>query len=111
MKKQQADRGRDIGYWEEHVRGLSEHRGSLASYCREHGVKDWNLKYWRRRLDVTSKSGVSKSKRAAFVAVKVLPTLSGVGQTQQSQCPDARWVAELIVHLWSGSGVRAGRIQ
>lgn len=83
--------------WREHIRLATGHREGWASYCRKSGISINTLNYWRSRFK--SKSGKKRTKADVFVPVQILET----GSKSRDVRPDAKWVADIILHLSAGT--------
>ena len=99
----QSNRIERAKFWQEHVT-KSEEGGSLAVYCQQQRISIPALKYWRRKLGAKPRYGkrVLARERSAFIPVQLTTNLSAPPQTLK--LPEAKWVAELILHLGAGFG-------
>ena len=85
--------------WQEHLKRIKDHKGTLSSYCIANDLTLRELAYWRKKLQgETSIKRVTKnkiSKKATFIPVQVSPAAFPL----QSKMPDPKWVAEFVFHL------------
>ena len=83
--------------WAERIQTAEMHPGGYAGYCREYGIPEHQLYYQRKKARANRSQslgqavGVRKASVPAFVPVVLDPPSSSL--------PNAKWVAELIVHL------------
>lgn len=103
MKTGIRGRGENETRWQERVRLAEAYPGGVSSYCRRAGVSVEALRYWRK------KSGAAL---ATASAVRVSPpvflpiqVMEAVAPARVQALPDAKWVADVILHLSAG---RAG---
>ena len=97
--------GNDSGFdrerhWRSHLADIKAHHGSVKSYCRTHGLSADMMYYWRKKLSINGSGAarrlpmiIGKPAFARVEAAPAAPTTRAVG------LPDAKWVAEFIVHL------------
>ena len=83
--------------WREHVAKAQEHGDGFASYCRVNGISNSTLVYWRKKLGPKPASELRQG--SPFIPVQVLNVES---MPRGSTLPDAKWVAEVILHLSAG---------
>jgi len=87
-------------YWQEHLRLAREHKAGPTSYCRAAGISIKSLSYWRKRCErhrITKPDG-----RSAFIPIQILnPEIPAV-RALERELPDAKWVADVILHLSVG---------
>lgn len=111
METRISNRTENEARWRKRVAGVREHRGTLTSYCHAQGISLEALKYWRNKLEAKSVVQAARSsvRPQPFVPIQVVspePMRTGLS------LPDARWVAELILHLSAGTGRdRAGGVR
>ena len=60
--------------WIEHLKQWRQSGRSRLEYCREHGVKDHQLRYWAGRLAAASKSSRPSFVKAVTAASPIPPT-------------------------------------
>lgn len=84
--------------WRERVARAARHSGTVLDFCRREGVSREALRYWQRKL----KTKQALVPTASFARVEVLevPTVGS------RPMPDAKWLAELILHLHEHGGRR-----
>lgn len=85
--------------WQEHVRLASEHEDGVTSYCRTAGISVKGLGYWRKKFE--RKPRTNPHQRSAFIPVQVLASEDAVSSLGRER-PDAKWVADIILHLSAG---------
>lgn len=78
--------------WEEEIALYDEYEGSGASFCRSRGLSVVRFQYWKEKL------GKPKQNRVKSFAPFALARLSPKPETTVA-LPDARWVADIILHL------------
>ena len=79
--------------WREHVAAVKEFPGTIEAYCRENDISSAALNYWRKKYSGRSEKRVPTM--SSFVPVEVVREAGGFGHG----LPDAKWLAEFIVHL------------
>ena len=86
--------------WQERIRQAQAHSGGFAAYCREVGLAEHRLYYWRKKLGTALPQRRPRPSKptAAFVPVQLLPDPEP-DVTSPFPLPDPKWVAELIRHL------------
>lgn len=86
-----------VKFWRSHMAGAAAREGSLRSYCERAGITVHCFHYWKRRLAGKVKHDSAPSAAGQFVAVNV-ERVSPIAPPM----PDARWVAEFVMHLCGG---------
>ncbi len=102
-------------FWREHVDRFSASGSSRAAYCREHGLRDPQFKYYYDRLRNASGTG----KQSPFVEVLAAPPVLTTstpcaGRTARVILPagvaieidatiEPSWIAKLIMEISVGS--------
>ena len=87
-------------YWQEHLRLAREHKAGPTSYCRAVGISIMSLSYWRKRCERRPLAKIHE--RSAFIPIQILnPEIPAV-RSLERELPDAKWVADLILHLSAG---------
>lgn len=83
-------------YWQQQVIFAEKFSGNMTEYCKHKGISFHTLQYWRHkfRKELTMQQNQLPS---PFVAVEIHPP------QQISTLPDAKWLAELILHLQAGA--------
>ncbi|HEY8269353.1 MAG TPA: hypothetical protein VIG33_00570, partial [Pseudobdellovibrionaceae bacterium] len=71
---------------------------SKRAFCKIHGLSMSTFQYWQRKLNQAKKREVEVLKPSPFIKVDVEPQALPASRNR----PDARWVAELILHLQEG---------
>lgn len=88
-------------FWKSHIEASANYSGSIASYCKEHGISKSGLIYHRQNLS-KPRNGFAEVK-ALEVPSKVLePSLKITDDariTKGPRLPDAQWLAALIREL------------
>ena len=83
-------------YWRQQLIAAERFPGSLREFCKHKGISLNTFQYWRNKFSNESQGQLIQTPNP-FVTV-------AVEQTQvMSSMPDARWLAELILHLQTGS--------
>lgn len=99
---QVSKRKSNASKWRDRVERAARHQGELREFCRAEGISLATLRYWQRKPAVagpaTSSDLIPTTARSPFLGVEVF---ADVG-SQPTRLPDARWVADLIVHLQRG---------
>jgi hypothetical protein len=99
--------------WAEHLRRLKESGLKRQVYCREHGIKDHQLRYWAGRLGDAGavKANTGKSAFARIVtAAPVATTRTGTARLcfgggvalELDASSDPTWIAQVIVAVGGG---------
>ncbi len=83
-----SKRSANVEVWRRRLEAAENFPGTILEYCRCEGISREALRYWRQRLGSAAVS--------PFAPVEVLLP------TPVARLPDARWVAELILHLHAG---------
>ena len=88
-----------IAIWEEHMLKAENFNGSNMRYCQENGISKSQFGYWKKRLkEIKEKSSVViGQKSSSFVPVKIQP----ISVPKAVGLPEAKWVAEFLVHFMS----------
>jgi hypothetical protein len=69
--------------WRAHVRGAEEHAEGINAYCREQGLKNPALHYWKKKLGGPA---------AKFTSVEIVAPKA----RQARPLPDAAWLADFL---------------
>lgn len=86
-------------YWSDHIEAAGIYPGSVSAYCRAHGLEVSSFYWWRRKL----RARPPKCSPPSFLPVVVRDTNALTRQPMPaSKLPDARWVAEVMLHLARG---------
>lgn len=85
-------------FWREQVRLFATFKGSRREYCRTHGLSANSFQYWYHKCNQTKKRDIQVVAPSPFVEVKI----DRQAEPSSRNVPDARWVAELILHLQEG---------
>lgn len=99
-----------IEFWRKHVDQSANHPVSKVEYCKENDLRFSTFFRWSKRfkdeLSVQKKRKPiinSKKERAVFLPVQITPEkISSKEYSIPSHLPDARWVAEVMLHLVRG---------
>ncbi|MFU2209836.1 IS66 family insertion sequence element accessory protein TnpA [Solidesulfovibrio sp. C21] len=78
-------------YWSEHVAAWQRSGLSQGAYCRQHGLSQSSLSYWRKRLGATNDRDA-----ASFVTIVPVPLLASA-QADMATAPEP-----LLVHVGDG---------
>ena len=103
----EAELSDKIEIWKNHVASAEAHAGGIGDYCREHGIKSSVYYSWRQVIkhefaceDLVLPREVKRTKPS------FIPVVIAEGSNSERQCatnlPDARWVAEVMLHLLRG---------
>lgn len=89
-----------VRYWRRHIAKAAAYAGSQQSYCRAEEISLHSFQYWKKKFADESRQerSVKALLPSPFMAVEVERT----EQVLPLTLPDARWVAELIIHLQQG---------
>lgn len=82
-------------FWRDQVRLFASFNGSQTAFCRHHGLSVSTFQYWHRKFHQTDRE-VQIVDPSPFIEVQVESAPS------RPKMPDAKWVAELILHLQEG---------
>ena len=89
-----------LKYWQDHMTKATAFPGSNARYCLEAGISKNLFGYWKTRLKQSrprdqdgQKVSISK-----FVPVEIYSS----PVTSKGHLPDAKWVAEFLIHFMGG---------
>jgi hypothetical protein len=91
--KKLSARNENQQVWRARVERASRRKGTILEFCADEGVSREALRYWQRKLDRQPQRLPTMS---PFISVEVL-------EPAPRRLPDARWVAELILHLQAGA--------
>ena len=96
-----------IEYWKNHVANAKAHPGGIGGYCRENGIKSSVYYSWRQVIknefageELVLPREVKRAK-PSFIPVMIAESPDSEPQ-RVSKLPDARWVAEVMLHLLRG---------
>lgn len=73
--------------------------GSLEGFCKAEGVSPSAFGYWQQKLRSQSVPRKRTSELSPFAKVEILEQAS---YPTRSSVPNAKWVAEIILHLHRG---------
>lgn len=74
--------------------------GSLEEFCKAEGVSPSAFGYWQQKLRLQSVPRKKTSELSAFARVEIIEPAS---YPTRSSVPNAKWVAEIILHLHRGT--------
>ena len=77
-------------FWRHHISRRRALNSRVTQYCRAEGLSPFTFRYWEKKL------GGGSRPLPAFVPVEVVPVLPTAKETL---LPDAKWLAEFILHL------------
>lgn len=105
------NRSRNAEQWRRHIERADASSEPLSAYCRSEGLSLPSMNYWRKKLREERQrlpTVISNARPAsAFIPIEVTSSLGTTTLTSRNPIlPDARWVADLILHLSSGGGFR-----
>jgi hypothetical protein len=83
--------------WRDRVVRASRYPGTILSFCRSEGISREGLRYWQKKISCGRVGSATAPVVPRFVDVEIVDQ-----QRPTAGLPDARWVAELILHLQSG---------
>lgn len=88
-----------IEFWFNHVEHSKKFDGSVLEYCRSNNIAPQTFYKWRAKFaNKLAAVPVAAKQSKPFIPIQIEPiTTSGF-----STMPDAKWVAELILHLQGG---------
>ena len=96
--KQSTTHSERRNFWKTQLALASKFPGSRAEYCKANNLAYTTFCYWHNKLSDEAKSiPAVVSKPFVQVAVEKVHSVS-----RRSSLPDAKWVAELILHLQGG---------
>lgn len=92
-------RSETVKQWQEHIQRAQAHEKGVAAYCREAGLKEHRLYYWRNKFDrLQAEKTISVS---SFIPVEV--SESGSSQLgpgfSSTNLPDPKWLGEFLRSL------------
>lgn len=82
-------------FWLDQLRSFARFNGSQAAFCRQHRLSVSTFQYWHRKFHQTDRE-VQVVDPSPFIEVQVESASS------KRNMLDAKWVAELILHLQEG---------
>lgn len=92
-------------FWRNHVTEFSRSGLTGRAYCQEHGLKDYQLGYWKRRFARGRESVKDLENGSGFVQMKVKGNgkvssdvslhLKGGICLELSELPEVRWLGDL----------------
>lgn len=83
-------------YWRQQSIAAERFSGTLKEFCKHKGISLNTLQYWRHKFSNEAKGHQNQTPNPfVTVAVEQAQVLSSL--------PDAKWVAELILHLQTGA--------
>lgn len=85
--------------WKSRVERSTRRTGNLEEFCRSEGVSSSSFSYWQNKLRSPSAPRKKSRELSAFARVEILEPVSHV---PRSSVPNAKWVAEIILHLHRG---------
>lgn len=85
-------------FWREQLRSFAKFKGSRRAFCRIHGLSASTFQYWHCKYSQIKRCDVQVVEPSPFVEVEVESQV----RSSSRNMPDARWVAELILHLQEG---------
>ncbi|EFL49106.1 putative transposase orf1 for insertion sequence element [Solidesulfovibrio fructosivorans JJ]] len=88
MAASAAEMGSKKAYWAGHIGRWQRSGLSQGAYCREHGLSQSSLGYWRKRLGATN-----DREAASFVTIVPVPLLASA-QPDMANAPEP-----LLVHV------------
>jgi transposase-like protein len=68
--------------WREHVRKAEEHAQGIKGYCREHGLVNSSVHYWKKKWE---------KKLPQFTPVEIVPA-----KRNAARLPDVKWLADFL---------------
>lgn len=98
MKIATENRAEKEKRWQERLEAANVHPGGLAAYCRENQVSRSALDYWRKKIRKATLQRLNQPR--PFIPIEVLEAELRIAN--KPVLPDAKWVAEVILHLCAG---------
>ena len=89
-------------YWREVIERASRHPVSCHAYCVEEGIPQASFYSWRNRLSRRSNETKALTVLPSFAEVRVSDGPNHCASARMLPSIDAKWVAELILHLQRG---------
>jgi hypothetical protein len=111
MKSVAGSQAARMEIWKRHLTDIEAHvtqGGTRTSYCKTNGISLANIRYWRKKLGLGSRSKEKPNRtnpavaRSAFIPVQVVRDEDN--QANQYRLPDPKWLAELVLQLMQSSG-------
>lgn len=86
-------------FWRRHIELANEYPDGIQKYCELNSLASQTYYKWKLKLDIRKQAKQSKQiTQQQFAAVQVCdPEI-----VRSRTLPDARWLAELILHLGRG---------
>ena len=85
-------------FWRRELALASGYSGSQVKFCRERGLSIHIFQYWRKKImDKNVSSSKALVSATPFIPIQIEPA-------SRRELPDARWVAEFILHLQGHGG-------
>lgn len=84
-------------HWRKRIEASESFAGSEREYCDSQGLSLATFRYWKSKLRVELPAGLVMP-TSPFVRVEI------ERPRPQSKLPDAKWVAEVLMHLSRGLG-------
>lgn len=82
-------------FWRGHFEASENYPGSIAAYCREHGIPRARMFYYREKF-LKQRSGFAEVKEKP---AKVSVPIADLKFKKCKQLPDPKWLAALIYEL------------
>ena len=102
-----VEKNNKIEFWRNHLVAAQSDPNGITAYCKLHGLRSATYYGWRKKLKV----GISEPKKVSIGRPKIprspfLPVAVSVPETKfqnrSPALPNAKWVAEVMLHLIRG---------
>ncbi len=88
-------------FWRAHIEASENHPGSIAAYCREHGIARSRM-FYHRQMFLKQRSGFAEVKAVETPPKDLKPSSKAVAEPmikKSQRLPDPQWLAALIREL------------
>jgi len=83
-------------FWRHHITQAKTFDGSIAAYCRKHGLSSGTFKYWSGNIEMRGAPPHLPASRSSFVPVKIV---SDEPVSSRNSLPDPKWIAEVLFEI------------
>ena len=84
-------------FWKQHIEAAKSFSGSVQKYCDANGIESASFYSWRKRL-----SSVARDPDYAKFLPVIISDSDRRSAASERALPNARWVAEVMLHLIRG---------
>lgn len=83
-------------FWQHHINQAKIFNGSIAAYCRKHGLSSNTFKYWSRNIEMRGAAPQLPASRSSFVPVKIVRDET---VPSRKSLPGPKWIAEVLFEI------------